>query len=230
MPRSGFRTVIFDLDGTLVDSLADIARTVNDVLVRSGVPPIAPEKWPSLLGEGAYIRVRTAYGLNGVVLSDDELALRVQQFQAGYAKRMLDETKPYAGAVEALRALREDGVAIGVCTNKDEAAARAVLSGLGLLKYVSAVAGPDTYGFQKPDPRHLLGLLDSMGADPARAVLVGDTIHDIEAAHAAGIPVVHVRWGYGQPRAGSPQPEYSIGAFAELLPVVTGTVLGQVST
>lgn len=216
-----FRAVIFDLDGTLADSLADVAASVNAVLAQAGVAAVPREAWRSLLGEGSRIRMKTAFAINGITLADEELDGHVNAFRAVYSSRMLDQTRPFDGAVEAVRQLAGLGVKIGVCTNKDEAAARRLLTAFGLSADVAAVAGPDTYGVQKPHRDHVLKLLDTMGVEPRDAVLVGDSVHDVEAARNAGIPVAFVSWGYGEIAPGGHGPDYVVADFPALIPALS---------
>ncbi|WP_246209829.1 HAD family hydrolase [Pikeienuella piscinae] len=209
-----FRTVVFDLDGTLVDSLADVAGAANDVLAAAGLRPVPRSKWPLLLGEGVRIRMRTAFALNAVTLEDEALDRQVAAFRARYADKMLERTRPYDGVAETLAALGDLGVISVVCTNKDEADARRILRALGLMPHIANVAGPDTFGVQKPDPQHILKLLEAAGADPGAAIMVGDTIHDVEAARRAGLPVAFASWGYGTP--GDERPDYVVPRMKDL--------------
>lgn len=216
-----FRVVIFDLDGTLVDSLADVASAVNAVLAEAGVPAVPRESWHSLLGQGARIRMKTAFAINGITLPDDELDRCVRQFRSVYSHKILDQTKPFEGALETVRRLDGLGVKVGVCTNKDEAAARDILAAFGLSAHIAAVAGPDTYGVQKPHPDHVLKLLETLGVEPAEAILVGDSEHDVEAARNAGIPVAFVTWGYGEASSSDDGPDFMIDRFSELIPAIS---------
>lgn len=191
-----FRVVIFDLDGTLIDSLADVAKSVNRVLADAGLSPIEGALQKSLLGEGARARVRKAFEVKGVRLSNDELSSRTGDFTRYYAANLLDQTKPYDGAQKILETLSKFGIRTAVCTNKDEASARYILSTLGMMPPIEDVAGADTFGVQKPHPDHIRKLLLRMNADPRHTLLVGDSTHDIKAAHAAGIVCAAVAWGY----------------------------------
>jgi len=217
-----FRAVVFDLDGTLVDSLVDVAGAVNDILALSGVPAVPREKWPMLLGEGSRRRMEAGFAFGGTTLTAEDLDRSVRRFQERYAERMLEETRAFDGATEALERIAGLGIKVGVCTNKEERAARAILSELGLVSHITAVAGPDTYGVQKPHRDHVLKLLEAMGVEPAHAILVGDSVHDIEAAHNAGLPAVYVLWGYGHLDPRGAQPDHVIGAFADLVPILKG--------
>jgi phosphoglycolate phosphatase len=150
----------------------------------------------ALMGEGGRVRTRKAFALRGVELDDAALSARVRDFVRYYAERPLDRTVPYAGVPETLRRLAGMGVRLGVCTNKYEASARDILHRLGLMPPIEDAAGADSFDVRKPHPGHILKLLARMGADPASALMVGDSIHDVEAARAAGLPVIAVSWGY----------------------------------
>lgn len=205
-----FQTVIFDLDGTLIDSIADVTSAVNRVLGDSGLPPIEQESALALLGEGARIRTKKAFAMRGVNLTDLELDSRTRDFARYYAENPLQHTKVFEGARELLDRLFANGIRVAVCTNKYEQSARDILTRLGLMPPVEDVAGSDTFGVQKPNADHVIKLLERMKADRSTAIMVGDSIHDIEAAHAAGIPAVAVTWGY------STIPAHELGADAVL--------------
>ena len=191
-----FRTIVFDLDGTLIDSAADVGAAVDRVLVDSGLAPLDPAMYPALMGEGGRVRTRKAFALRGVELSRDELSAKVDAFIAHYAASPVASTRPYPGVADTLAGLAAAGIRLCVCTNKYEASARDVLARLGLMPPIEDAAGADSFGVRKPHPGHILRLLERMNADPASAIMVGDSIHDVEAAKAAGLPVIAVSWGY----------------------------------
>jgi phosphoglycolate phosphatase len=133
----------------------------------------------------------------------------------------LNRTKPYEGARELLEQLTHAGVRTAVCTNKDEKSARRILSHLELMPPVEDVAGPDTFGIQKPDPAHVLRLLERMGVLPQSAILVGDSIHDVKTARAAGISVAVVDWGYSAIPAGQMGADYVLRRFGDLMHIAS---------
>lgn len=203
-----FRTIVFDLDGTLIDSARDVGEAVNRVLAEHGLEPLDEATMRSLMGEGGRVRTRKAFALRGVSLDDAALSERVGDFVRHYAERPVVHTRVYDGVAETLAALVGSGVRLAVCTNKYEASARDVLERLGLLTMISDVAGADTFEVRKPDPGHILKLLTRMDADPAQAAMVGDSVHDVHAGQRAGLPTVAVSWGYTE------TPAHQLGADA----------------
>lgn len=211
-----FQTVIFDLDGTLIDSIADVAAAVNRVLADAGLDPIEKKSATSLLGEGARIRTRKAFAMRGVNLTSADLEARTRDFARYYAENPLVHTKIFDGAQELLDDLAASGIRSAVCTNKYEQSARDILAKLRLMPPIEDVAGSDTFGVQKPHADHIAKLLQRMDADPRTAVMVGDSIHDIEAAHAAGIPAVAVTWGYSSISPDKLGADAVLGHFSDL--------------
>jgi phosphoglycolate phosphatase len=191
-----FRTVVFDLDGTLIDSADDVGAAVNRVLADHGLAPIDTKTQRALMGEGGRVRTRKAFALRGRQLDDAALSARVCDFVRYYAQAPVDSTVPYSGVPETLRRLAGAGVRMGVCTNKYEASARDILARLELMPPIEDAAGADSFDVRKPHPGHILKLLARMRADPATALMVGDSIHDVQAARAAGLKVIAVSWGY----------------------------------
>ncbi|MGE0423724.1 MAG: HAD-IIIA family hydrolase [Reyranellaceae bacterium] len=203
-----FRTIVFDLDGTLIDSARDVGDAVNRVLADHGLAPLDEATQRSLMGEGGKVRTRKAFALRGVQLDETALRERVADFIRYYAERPVVHTRPYDGVAETLRALDRSGVRLAVCTNKYEDSARDVLSRLDLMAMIRDVAGADTFDVRKPDPGHVLKLIARMGADPADAAMVGDSVHDVRAGKRAGLPTVAVSWGYTE------TPAHLLGADA----------------
>jgi phosphoglycolate phosphatase len=212
-----FRTVIFDLDGTLIDSAHDVAAAVNRVLADHGLAPIDAIEQRALMGEGGRVRTRKAFAMRGVLLDDRQLGARVRDFVRYYAESPVASTRPYPGVPETLAHLAGAGVRMCVCTNKYEDSARDILVRLGLMPPVADVAGADSFDVRKPHPGHVLKLLARMRADPAGALMVGDSIHDVEAAHGAGLPVVVVSWGYSLTPPRELGADAVIDRFADLL-------------
>lgn len=203
-----FHTIVFDLDGTLIDSARDVGAAVNRVLADHGLAPLDEATQRALMGEGGKVRTRKAFALRGVTLDETTLRARVDEFIRYYAERPVVHTRAYDGVAQTLDALSRFGVRLAVCTNKYEASARDVLERLGLMTAISDVAGADTFDVRKPDPGHILQLLARMGADPAQAAMVGDSVHDVHAGQRAGLPTVAVSWGYSE------TPAHLLGADA----------------
>jgi len=203
-------TVIFDLDGTLVDSAPDLSDALDTLLSDHGHAPLGLDVARSLIGHGIATLVQRGFARCGVDLAGLELAATTERFLKIYNSHLSRKTRPYPGAIEAIDALRAQGWRLAVCTNKLEVSARGILQDLELIDQFSVVAGPDTFGVAKPDPGHLLNCLDAV--DRARpAIVVGDSDVDCAAARAAGLPVIAVSWGYAH------SPVEEMGADAVLI-------------
>lgn len=185
------RAVVFDLDGTLIDSLPDIAAAANHVLAWRGLAPLPPMQVEGMIGDGAKLLLDRAFAARGSEAGEAEMAI----FMDWYTVHGADETRPYPGMVEALEKLRDAGHPMGVCTNKPAVAAREILASLGLDAFFAAVIGGDSTPHRKPDPRHLAAVLAALGAP--EGVMVGDHYNDMAAARGCGIPGIFAAWGYG---------------------------------
>ena len=193
---SRFDTVIYDLDGTLIDSARDMCLAVSRVLADHGLPPISDEDARLFMGEGSKMTMRRAFAKNGRTLDDAQVSAVTREFVRYYEADPIRHTTAFTGVAEVVARLDRLGLKQGVCTNKFEKPARMILEGLKLMPPIAAVAGADTFTVRKPDPGHILQLIDKMGGRRDRAVMIGDSIHDVEAAHRGGLPAVLVSWGY----------------------------------
>ncbi len=185
------RAVVFDLDGTLIDSAPDIRAALNRLLAKHGLAGLTAAQVRTMIGDGAKVLVTRAFAAYQRSAGTAELA----DFLADYVANAIVETAPYPGIVAALTALRDAGHPMAVCTNKPAAASRGILAALGLESFFSAVIGGDSTPFRKPDPRHLQAALEALHAHTA--VMVGDHENDMAAANGLGIPGIFVSWGYG---------------------------------
>jgi phosphoglycolate phosphatase len=219
---SRFDIVIYDLDGTLIDSARDMCVAISRVLADHGLPAITDEDARLFMGEGSKITMRRAFAKNGRTLSDDEASAVTREFVRYYELDPIRYTTAFDGVADVVAQLDRLGLKQGVATNKFEKPARMILEGLKLMPPIAALAGADTFPVRKPDPGHLLRLIDRMGGRPDRAVMIGDTIHDVEAAHAAGLPAVLVSWGYTAKPAGELGAEAVIERFAALPEALEG--------
>jgi phosphoglycolate phosphatase len=188
---------VFDLDGTLVDSLPDLAAALNRTLAEAGLPPHATGAVARMVGHGVERLVERGFAAAGAPLDMAALPRWVERFLHFYAADLHTLTRPYPGAAEALDALAASGWRLGVCTNKPTRLAAGLLDALGLgSRFGGAVVGGDTAPERKPHPAPLLMALGRLGVPAAAAVLVGDSGTDVLTARAAGVPVVLVRGGY----------------------------------
>jgi len=189
-------TLVFDLDGTLIDTAPDLIRATNHVLASHGIEPLAPERLRPEISFGARHMIAAGLQHRGIAYSEDELNRMFGSFIDYYETNIAVESRPFDGLQEALEACVEAGARLAVCTNKRESLSRQLLGELGLLGLFSALAGRDTFPVFKPHPDHLLGTIRLANGDPARAVMVGDSEVDIATAKAAHIPVIGVTFGY----------------------------------
>jgi phosphoglycolate phosphatase len=187
--------VLFDLDGTLVDSLADIGHALNDVLAAAGHPTHALAAYRGFVGEGAEVLVRRALP---PALAGDDAAVRatLDGYKQRYAARLLETTRPYPGVLEVVAALRARGVALGVLSNKPDEPTRRLCAALFPAGTFAAVQGQLAGVPRKPDPSAALALADRLGVAPRDVAFVGDTGVDMATARRAGMRAVGVAWGF----------------------------------
>jgi phosphoglycolate phosphatase len=208
-------TIVFDLDGTLVDSVPDLAGSLDTLMAERGLAPIGVETTRRLIGHGIPNLVRRALGERGVEWEEDAGAVAVKRFTEIYGARVAQETRPYADVETVLEQLAGEGWKMAVCTNKMERFARQIVDHLGLSRFFAVVAGPDTFGVGKPDPRHLTETAAAAGG--AHPVLfVGDSEVDIATGKAAGVPVIALTYGYTKTPLDDLGADRLIDAFAEL--------------
>jgi phosphoglycolate phosphatase len=187
-----FDLYIFDLDGTLVDSRADLTNAVNFCRADLGLPPLPPEVVEKYVGEGAVQLLERALGPE----HHDRVATALGLFRGYYGEHLLDSTRPYPGVARLLEELRERGARAAVASNKPEAFSRAILEGLGLAPSFSLILGGDTLPVRKPDPAPVHQILRELAVEASQALLVGDSHVDIETARQSGIPVCAVTYGF----------------------------------
>jgi len=191
-----FDTVIYDLDGTLIDSARDMQVAVSRVLADHGLPPVTEDDVRIFMGQGSKVTMNKAFTKYGRTLDDAALSAVTAEFVRYYEADPVSHTIAFAGVSEVVGRFDRLGLKQGVCTNKFERPSRMILEHLKLMPPIADLAGADTFPVRKPDPRHILMLVERMGSAPDRAVMVGDSIHDVHAAHGAGLPAVLVSWGY----------------------------------
>lgn len=188
-------TIVFDLDGTLVDSTADVTLALNSMLAAEGYPAVTKEEVADLLGEGSVALVASVIESTGrPVPTPAELERLTSRYLAEYAADPVRESELFPGAREALEALANAGVRLGVCTNKNEKLAIEVLQLLGIGDYFATVVGGDRLPVRKPHPEHLLAALAELGSQVETSGLVGDSIFDSRCAINAGATSFTVAW------------------------------------
>jgi phosphoglycolate phosphatase len=220
--------IVFDLDGTLVDTAPDLVDTLNVILAREGMPPVPFADARNMIGGGARVLIERGLKAEGRSGSKAEVDGLYGDFVAYYADHLADRSLPFPGAVAAMERLALGGCRFAVCTNKLEWLSLRLLDALGLSNRFAAICGQDTFGVQKPDPAILLQTIQRAGGTPARSVMVGDSINDIDVARAAGVPVVAVDFGYTETPVSQLSPDRIIRHFDEL-PSAVSDLLGEAS-
>jgi|TARA_R110002072_G_scaffold49277_35_gene134082 phosphoglycolate phosphatase len=213
---------LFDLDGTLVDSAPDLAGALNLLLVELGRPPLGLDQIIAMVGNGAGKLVERGLRASRI---DHDLSEATQRFMTLYGRNLVVQTRPYAGVVANLTALRDQGWRMAICTNKPQWASRQILGQLGLAGFFELVAGGDSYAVRKPDPGHLTQSLARMGATNAPAVLVGDGAPDLQSALAAGLPALWCRFGYINAEAQATARRAEVNSFEEITPALLASLL-----
>jgi phosphoglycolate phosphatase len=224
MPRADLSdaTIVFDLDGTLVDTAPDLTNALNDALIRRGHQAISQETIRSAVGFGARVMIEDALRRAGAHENIDEM---LADFLVHYEANIAAESRPFPGAVASLEALTRTGARLAVCTNKREYLSRKLLAALDLDRYFHGIAGRDTFAVSKPNPGHLTEAIALAGGVPSRAVMVGDSDVDLRAAKDASVPAVLVSFGYAPAVLDEFSPAAIIDHFDELVPSIDA-VLG----
>lgn len=189
-------TIVFDLDGTIVDTAPDLLSATNHALGLVGLAPVTIEELHPFIGRGSKAMIEAGLGFRGTSVSTDESRRLHDAFLAYYADHVAVGSRPFEGVPEMLDQLRAAGARLAVCTNKYEALSRLLLVELRLAGRFEAIAGRDTFAVYKPDPGHLTGTIAMVGGRVDRAVMVGDSEVDIATAAAASIPSIAVTFGY----------------------------------
>ena len=210
--------IVFDLDGTLVDTAPDLLDSLNHSLAASDLAAVDEAGFRRFVGHGGRVMIERAHAAQNKALVAEEHDRLLQLFLDHYTLNIPGKSRPYPGVVAALERFQAAGYLMAVCTNKYEANSVALIGALGLSKYFAAICGQDTFAFRKPDPRHLTETIRLAGGDPESAVMVGDSQTDIDTAKAAGIPVVAVDFGYTDRHVREFEPTLVISHFDTLTP------------
>ncbi len=188
------RTLVLDLDGTLVDSLPDLAASLDRLMAARGLPGFTLDEVRPMVGDGTQKLVERALAARHAPAPSPE---EFDAFVVDYTAHAADATTLYPGVEETLTSLAGAGWCFAICTNKPVAAAQMLIAALGLADRFAAIGGGDSFPVRKPDPAHLLSTIARAGGDPVRAVMAGDHANDIAAAQGAGLPSIFALWGYG---------------------------------
>ena len=214
------RTVVFDLDGTLVDTAPDLINALNFVLDREGLPPVPLQSARTLIGAGVRRLLERGLEVDGRHASAEDIDRLTDDFIEYYAAHIADASRPFDGLENALDDLGAKGYRFAVCTNKLEWLSKRLLDRLGLSARFAAICGADTFGISKPDPAILQQTVARAGGQLSTAIMVGDAGPDIGVARRAGIPVIGVEFGYTDVPIADLKPDRLIGHMSELPPAV----------
>ena len=209
-------TIVFDLDGTLIDTAPDLIDTLNLVFGREGLPTLPFETARPLIGGGARAMIERALGAEGRSVSKSDLDRMFGAFIAHYAEHIADRSRPFPQLELTLDRLAATGHGLAICTNKPEWLSVRLLDALKLTERFAAICGQDTFTVRKPDPNMLRLTIERAGGNVRRAIMVGDSETDVRTARAAEVPVIAVDFGYSEVPVAALRPDRVISGFAEL--------------
>ena len=220
-------TIVFDLDGTLVDTAPDLINALNFILDREGLPPVPLHAARNMIGAGARRLLERGLELEGRSVESMDINRLTSDFIDHYAAHIADFSRPFEGLESALDDLQTRGYRFAVCTNKLEWLSKLLLDRLGLSARFSAICGADTFGVSKPDPAILRQTVARAGGQLSSAIMVGDAGPDIGVARRAGIPVIGVEFGYTEVPIADLKPDRVIGHMKELPAAVASLMLDR---
>src|SRR5215813_9160339 len=209
-------TIVFDLDGTLVDTAPDLISALNHVLDREGLPPVPLHAARNLIGAGARKLIERGLESEGRVMTAREIDRMTAGFIDYYAEHIADASRPFEGLEDALDLLTASGCRLAVCTNKLEWLSKRLLDQLGLSARFAAICGADTFGVAKPDPAILKQTVARAGGALSSTIMVGDAGTDIGVARRAGVPVIGVSFGYTEVPIAELKPDLLIHHMRDL--------------
>jgi phosphoglycolate phosphatase len=209
-------TIVFDLDGTLIDTAPDLTNALNLILAQEGLPSVPFDTARNLIGGGARTMIERALAAAGRMRTPIELDRLYALFVAHYAEHIADRSRPFPQLKTTLVRLADAGYRLAVCTNKLEWLSKRLLEALQLAEPFAAICGPDTFGVQKPTPEVFRRTVLRAGGEPLRAIMVGDSKTDVSTARNANVPVIAVDFGYSDVPITSLRPDRIISSFADL--------------
>ena len=212
--------IVFDLDGTLVETAPDLINALNTIFRSEGIPEVPPAEARTMIGGGLRPFIEKGLQAEGMSCRPEDIDRLFSEMVAHYSDHIADLSHPFPGVEAALDKLEAEGCRFAVCTNKLEGLSVQLLTALKLNQRFAAICGPDTFGIAKPDPRMLLRTIEAAGGHPQRAIMVGDSNTDITTARAASIPVVAVTFGYTDAPVETFGPDVVIDHFDHLPGVI----------
>lgn len=212
-------TIVFDLDGTLVDTAPDLVRALNQTLDLEGLPRMKLDTVRTLVGRGARTLIERAAEHSGVTFAEERLQALTREFIGFYREDIARDSKPFPGAEDALTALAGLGATLTICTNKRTDLSVQLLEALGLAQRFAAIVGADAVAERKPHPDHYTAAVERAGGAVQRSLMVGDTAADVAAARGAGAPVIAVAFGYSDVSAENLGADALLRQFSDLAPV-----------
>jgi len=210
------KAVIFDLDGTLVDSAPDLMLATNHVLARLERRAITMDEVRSFVGHGARALIARGASATGEAIDEKTLDFYHAEFLRYYEKNIAVNSVAFPGTIDLLELCVANGLKMGVCTNKVEGLSVRLLQALGMDKYFGAIVGPDTVNIAKPDPAPYLETVRRLGIPAGNSIMIGDSETDILTARAAGVPVIGVTFGYTQKPVAEFGPDHLVSHFDEV--------------
>lgn len=222
-------TLVFDLDGTLVDTAPDLIAATNHVMAGLGRAAVSGDILRPQVSHGALAMIRAALGEEGATWDEAKLYPLFDQFITYYQANIAVESQPFPGMAAALDRAQGKGHTLAVCTNKREVLARQLLESLGLLNRFAFIAGRDTFDVYKPDPGHLIQTIGRSNGRPGQSIMIGDSNVDIATAKAAGIPVIAVSFGYCEPPVAHYAPDLIIHHYDDLDTAVVNAHAGRIA-
>ena len=210
------RTVVFDLDGTLVDTAPDLMNALNAVLAREGLPPVPLAAARNMIGAGVRKLLERGLEAEGVEATPADFTRMMDDFISYYAEHIADDSRPFDGLETALDDLQGRGYRLAVCTNKLEWLSKRLLDRLNLSARFAAICGADTFGVAKPDPAIFRQTVARAGGEVSSAIMVGDAGPDVGVARRAGVPVIGVSFGYTEVPIADLKPDRVIDHMSEL--------------
>ena len=209
-------TLVFDLDGTLAETAPDLIETLNQVLVEMKAAPVGFLEGRTMIGHGARAMITHALESQHIVIDDNQLEQLFKRFLAIYEIELCVKTHLYPQTAEVLQQLRGEGYRMAVCTNKIEKHSVTLLQSLGVADCFSAICGRDTFPFYKPDARHLIETIKQAGGHTNNAIMIGDSITDLDTARNAGLPSIGVSFGYTSTPMAALKPDRLIDHYRDL--------------